>query len=240
MIVQACINGARPTDYHPRLPLTPEAIARDAAAVVAAGAAELHFHPRAADGKERLIAVDETIDAVRRTCPGSLVGVSTGAWIEGDELRTLEAIRQWSVLPDYASVNLSESNAPAVMTLLREKGIGIEVGLASVADAERYIRLEAHERVLRILIELDNEQELQAARDVAKGIVDTLQRANVQRPILMHGFDATVWPFVQLAKEQRYSTRVGLEDGKLLPDGAIAANNAELVAAAVAIFRAQG
>ncbi len=117
----------------------------------------------------------------------------TGAWIEGDELRTLEAIRQWSVLPDHASVNLSESNAPAVMTLLREKGIGIEVGLASVADAERYIRLEAHERVFRILIELDNEQELQVAFDVAKGIGRYASAYQCERPILMHGFD--VIPF---------------------------------------------
>jgi len=239
MIVQACINGARPIDYHPQLPVTVEAIARDAAAVVAAGAAELHIHPRAVDGKESLGAVDETIAAVRGSCPGSFLGISTGAWIEGDAHRTLEAIRCWSVLPDYASVNLSEDDAPAVMALLRDKGVGIEVGLASVADAERYIGLEAHERVLRILIELDNEQDLRGAFDVAEGIVGTLQRGNVQRSVLMHGFDATVWPFVRLAKERRYSTRVGLEDGKLLPSGMIAANNAELVAAAVEIFRSE-
>ncbi|MDQ0563664.1 uncharacterized protein (DUF849 family) [Rhizobium mesoamericanum] len=239
MIVQACINGARSIKYHPQLPVTPDAIATDAAAVVAAGAAELHIHPRAADGKESLAAVDETINKVRRACPGSLLGVSTGAWIEGDEHRTLEAIRRWSLLPDYASVNLSEGNAPAVMTLLREKGIGIEVGLASVADTERYIRLKAHDRVFRILIELDNEQDLQAAGDVAEGIVHALRRADVMRPILLHGFDATVWPFVRLAKERRYSTRIGLEDGKLLPNGSTAANNVELVAAAIEIFRAR-
>jgi len=78
-----------------------------------------------------------------------------------------------------------------------------------------------------------------AIRHVAEGIVGTLQRGNVQRSVLMHGFDATVWPFVRLAKERRYSTRVGLEDGKLLPSGMIAANNAELVAAAVEIFRSE-
>ncbi|RUX42332.1 3-keto-5-aminohexanoate cleavage protein, partial [Mesorhizobium sp. M7A.F.Ca.US.001.01.1.1] len=43
MIVQACINGARPRDFHPKLPLTAEAMASDAAACVAAGAAELHI-----------------------------------------------------------------------------------------------------------------------------------------------------------------------------------------------------
>ncbi|MDW9502966.1 3-keto-5-aminohexanoate cleavage protein, partial [Sinorhizobium meliloti] len=38
MIVQACLNGARPGDYHPRLPLTADAIALDGAACVSAGA----------------------------------------------------------------------------------------------------------------------------------------------------------------------------------------------------------
>ena len=64
-----------------------------------------------------------------------------------------------------------------------------------------------------------------------------LARAHVQRPILLHGFGATVWPFVTLARQRRWSTRVGFEDGKHLPDGTPADGNAALVAAAVAIFR---
>jgi uncharacterized protein (DUF849 family) len=65
MIVQACINGARPDDYHPQLPLTAEAIAIDAPACVSAGAAELHIHPRGPDGRESLSSVDEMMHAVR-------------------------------------------------------------------------------------------------------------------------------------------------------------------------------
>lgn len=41
--------------------------------------------------------------------------MSTGAWIEGDREKTREAIRRWDVLPDYASVNLSEDDGPGVM-----------------------------------------------------------------------------------------------------------------------------
>lgn len=237
MIVQACINGARPSDFHPHIPLTVEAMARDAAASVAAGAAELHLHPRGADGRESLAAVDETVRAIRRVCPGTLVGVSTGAWIEGDRERTREAIRQWRILPDYASVNLSEDDAPAIMQLLRDRGVGIEAGLASVADAERYVSLEDHKRVFRVLIELDHEQDWQRACAVQDGILAVLERGGVTRPVLLHGFDATVWPFVELARQQRFSTRIGLEDGKHLPDGTIASGNAALVAAAVDIFR---
>ena len=99
MIVQACINGARPRDFHPRLPLDAPAMTSDAAACVAAGAAELHIHPRI-DGRESLPAVDATVLAVRQACPGTLVGVSTGAWIENDVERTRAAIASWRELPD--------------------------------------------------------------------------------------------------------------------------------------------
>jgi len=236
MIVQACLNGARPGDFHPRLPLTAEAMARDGASCVAAGAAELHIHPRGTDGRESLTAVDATILAVRQACPGTLVGVTTGAWIENDQEQTRYSITGWDELPDYASVNLSEADAPAVMELLRHRGVGIEAGLASVADAERFVNLPDHRRVFRILIEIE-EQDLGVAREVADDIAAVLERSGVKRPILLHGFDATVWPFVELAHQRRWSTRVGLEDGKHLVDGTTAFDNADLVAAAVAMFR---
>ena len=235
MIVQACLNGARRGDFHPHLPLNAEAMARDGASCVAAGAAELHIHPRGLHGQESLAAVDATIPAVRRACPNTLVGVSTGAWIENDAVQTRNAITGWNALPDYASVNLSEPDAPAVMELLRQRGVGIEAGVASVADAERFLNFPDHGLVLRILIEI-GEQDMAAARKTADGIAALLDRASVRRPILLHGFDATVWPFVAIAHQRQWSTRVGLEDGKHLPDGTIAPGNAALVAAAVAIF----
>lgn len=237
MIVQTCINGARSADFHPRLPLDPEAMARDGAACVAAGAAELHVHARGLDGRESLApaAMDRTVLALRRACPGTLIGVSTGAWIENDDARTLAAIAGWSELPDYASVNLSENAAPAVMDRLRQRGIGIEAGLASVADAERLVSLDHGNRVLRILIEI-SEQEPDAALEISDDIAAVLDGAGMRRAILLHGADATVWPFVHRAAERRWSTRVGLEDGKELPDGTVAPANAALTAAAVAIF----
>jgi uncharacterized protein (DUF849 family) len=59
-------------------------------------------------------------------------------------------------------------------------------------------------------------------------------RAGVRRPVLLHGFDATVWELVALGAKERLSTRVGLEDGYLLPDGTAAASNAALVTTAAA------
>lgn len=236
MIVQACLNGARRSDFHPHLPLTPEAIADDGAACVAAGASELHLHARASNGRESLSAVDETMRAVRRACPGTLIGVSTGAWIERDEARTRAAIAGWRELPDYASVNLSEQDSPAVISLLHSRGVGVEAGLGSVADAERFVRLADCSRVLRILIEI-GEQDLAEALRIADGVSAVLERADLRRPILLHGFDTTVWPFIERARRQRWSTRVGLEDGKHLQNGEIAADNLALVTAAVDLYR---
>ena len=164
-----------------------------------------------------------------------LLGVSTGAWIEGDEKRTRDCIAAWRELPDYASVNLSEQDAPAVIALLHSKGIGVEAGLATVADAERFVALAECRRALRILIEIE-EPDLARGEAVANGIAKVLDEAEVRRPILLHGSDATVWHFVRRARKMRWSTRVGLEDGSQLPNGETAAGNAALVSEAVRLW----
>lgn len=236
MIIQACLNGARPAGYHPALPLTKEVMVTDALACVAAGAGELHIHPRGANGKESLAEVDELVGDIRRACPGTLVGVSTGAWIENDVKSTRERVNAWSIIPDYASVNLSEVDAPAIFSLLEAKGVGIEAGLATVKDAERFVTLPERNKVFRILMEIE-EQDLNQAETTMEGIQAVLAEARVHRPILLHGFDATVWHFVRKAREKRWSTRVGLEDGRMLEDQSIAESNAVLVAAAFAVYQ---
>jgi uncharacterized protein (DUF849 family) len=162
--------------------------------------------------------------------------VSTGAWIEGAEKRTRDCVAGWRQLPDYASVNLSEPDAPAVIALLHGMGVGVEAGLAAVGDAVRFVALPDCRRALRILIEIE-EQDLEQADATANGIAQVLEGASVRRPILLHGVDATGWHFVKRARQQRWSTRVGLEDGRQRPNGEIASGNAELISDAIQIFR---
>lgn len=237
MIVQACLNGARPPEFHQRLPATPEAIVADAVAAIDAGANELHIHIRGNDHVETLApaAVDRTIALLRERLPGTLIGISTGAWIERDDARRLRFIDEWRQLPDYASVNFGEEDAPAVFERLVRRGIGVESGLATVADTERYLNLGLAGSSLRILIEIE-EQEMTKAEALADAMLLRLAEAGVRKPILLHGADDTVWPFVKRAAGERYSTRVGLEDGGTLPGGRKAASNADIVAAAVAIM----
>jgi uncharacterized protein (DUF849 family) len=238
MIIQGCLNGARPAGYHPRLPATPAAIIADANAAVRAGAHELHIHIRGEDGKETLdpALADRIIGEIRQGLPGTLVGVSTGAWIEKDDKLRLAMIEGWTELPDYASVNLSEEGAPAVFALLNRRGIGVEAGLATLADVERFIDLKLARQSFRILVEIA-EQNLTTAHAQTDRMLSTLAKAAIWKPILLHGTDGTAWSFVERAALQRLSTRAGLEDDKTLPDETIAASNAQIIAAAVTIWR---
>jgi uncharacterized protein (DUF849 family) len=205
---------------------------------LSAGASELHLHVSDASGAESLGPddVDATIKALREALPGTLIGISTGAWIEKDDDRTLAYVGRWSVPPDYASVNLREKNAPAVMQMLHRRGIGIEAGIADKTDAERLVRLGLDRLSLRILVEV-GEHDIDRAHTVANEILGVLRSAPYPRPILLHGDDASAWPLARRALESGFSTRIGFEDVKVLPDGLAVASNSELVAAAVQILK---
>jgi uncharacterized protein (DUF849 family) len=56
-------------------------------------------------------------------------------------------------------------------------------------------------------------------------------------PVLLHGLDATKWPLYREALRLGLDTRIGLEDGKLLPSGATADGNEALIRAADALRR---
>lgn len=232
MRLQACLNGARPEDAHPALPLTPAAMARDARAVRVAGAEELHIHPRDAARAESLDprVVAETLAAVRAAVPGMKVGISTGDWIAPFGAARAEAMAGWAVRPDYVSVNLSEPDAPEVIARMLGMGIGVEAGLAGPADVERLLGLQGADRCLRLLIEMEAPG-LAAAIATADAMQARLQAALPGLPIMLHGFDDTAWPLLERAAGLGLATRIGLEDVLALPDGP-APDNAALVAAA--------
>jgi uncharacterized protein (DUF849 family) len=237
-MLQACLNGARGHDYNPAVPLTPEALARDAVACLAAGANEFHIHPRNAEGLESFAAADiaAALTAVRASVAGVSVGVSTRVGIMADAAARQHMFKAWDVLPDYVSVNLSEADAPEVIRLMLKRGIGIEAGLATVADAERYVAMPEAESCLRVLIEIE-EQESAVALRVAHGIIAVLDKAGSHLPRQLHGFDASKWVMHAEALRLGLDQRIGFEDGGFLPDGRFAGSNAELIAAAVARAR---
>ena len=151
-VIKACLNGKREPGAHTALPITPEQLAADGAAAVAAGAQVLHIHPRGPDGRESLSAVDEAVLAVRAAVPGVAIGVSTGAWMEPDVDARVAAVLTWRE-PDMASVNLSEEGHVEVMAALVEAGVGIEAGLWRVEDVQALAISGYAGRLVRVLVE---------------------------------------------------------------------------------------
>ena len=213
------------------MPLSAGELAHDAAACAAAGARAIHMHPRDPEGAESLLpeVIDAAVRAVR-DASGLPAGVSTGEWIEPDLERRLELVSGWSE-PDYASVNLGEDGSERVMEALLGAGIGIEAGISYVEEVERLAASGLAGRVTRVLVEPFGNSAEQALHDV-RAMHAELERHGIGAPRLQHSDGAATWPVLRDARERELDTRVGLEDVLVLPGGARAASNKELIRAA--------
>lgn len=241
MLLQACLNGMRRRGDHDALPFTPEELARDAAAVVEAGARTLHVHPRGPDGSESLDpgVCDAVVAAIRAAAPGVELSLSTGLWITGgDAERRLECVRGWSELPDCVSLNVGEEGWVELGELLVERGIDIEIGLWAPDHPERLAESGLERACMRALVE--PQDTAPAVAIATAGAIDGgLERVGIGLPQLHHGNDMTTWAVMDAAVGRGHEVRVGLEDTLALPDARRARDNAELVAAAVERYRPQ-
>jgi uncharacterized protein (DUF849 family) len=230
-VLKACLNGVLRRDEHPAVPVTPAELAAAAARCRGAGAAAVHIHPRGDDGRETLdgAAIAAAVTAIREACPGLPVGVSTGEWIEQDPAARVAAIRSWTVLPDFASVNVHEEGAEAVATALHERDVGVEAGLWTPSAVTTYRSWQVP--CLRLLLEA-MEPEPPAAIANAQQMRAMLPAEHP--PVLLHSEGPAVWPVLRDAVARGLDTRVGLEDTQTLPDGSPAPDNAALVTAAIA------
>ncbi len=231
MLIQACLNGSRSIREHPAVPCTPSEIAADAVAVLRAGAGAVHVHPRRPDGTESLSApeVAAVCDAVRRACPGLPVGVTTAAWIEPDVPRRIDSIAAWTVLPDYASVNLSEPGAVEVIDLLNERGVGVEAGVWTLDDARLLVHEGLDAACLRILVEVEAMTVPDDAIALASAIDFVLDDGLAQAPRLHHGGAEATWGVLAAAMVRGHDVRIGLEDTLTWADGVVVPDNAALV-----------
>jgi uncharacterized protein (DUF849 family) len=225
-VVKACLNGARTREEHAAVPRSAAELAADAVAVRRAGAFAVHVHPRDAGGAETLRAreCDAAVAAIRKAVPGVPVGVSTAEAIDPDPFARAAAVGAWRERPDFVSVNLSELGWMGIVRAALHAGIGVEAGLATPADAEQLARSPFTHQVLRALVEVDGGAE--DARAISELVAEEI-------PQLWHGYDQRTWEVLRAGAAAGHDVRVGLEDVLTLPDGRLAADNAELVAAAV-------
>jgi uncharacterized protein (DUF849 family) len=228
-MLQVCLNGARSRAECSHLPVTADELAVAAREAVAAGAEDVHLHPKDRDGQDTLEAaiVAAAVSAVRAAVPGIPVGVTTGAWATADPHARAAHVRSWTVIPDHASVNWHEDGATEVAAALLDRGVGIEAGIYSGTPAvQRFLDWPGSRRVLRVLAEI-TEPAPQDALHAAARLLDELGSAAT--PVLLHGEDATAWPVLRLSASRRLDARIGLEDVLHLPDGTPAPGNAALV-----------
>jgi uncharacterized protein (DUF849 family) len=231
-MVQVCLNGPRGAADGAMVPLTPQAMADSAAEAVAAGATDIHVHPKTPCGQDTLSprVVAATVEAIRARVPVP-VGVTTGAWAEPDldPAARVARVRSWTVLPDHASVNWHEPGAEEVAAALIDLGVGVEAGIWSGTDgAARFADSPLGPQVLRVLAEVTDPAP-DTAEDTARALLADLGSAH-GRPVLLHGEDGGAWPVLRLAGRLGLATRTGLEDTLVLPDGERAVSNAQLVA----------
>ncbi len=237
LLLHAALNGNRD---HPAVPRTPEALAKDARVAVNAGAQSLHLHAYDEHGRETVAAgpCAAALRAVRAACPGVPISLTTSAGVEPDpKLRKL-LVASWTDLPDLVTANMGEEGILELCELLLERGVGIEAGLLSLADARVFVRSGIAPRCVRAMVEpLDPEPDDALAH--AEAIERELAAGDVRLEQVHHGDGIASWAVNRRAAARGRGIRTGLEDTPVLPDGRLASGNGELITAAVLLLLEQ-
>ncbi|PSK99682.1 uncharacterized protein (DUF849 family) [Murinocardiopsis flavida] len=239
MRIEACLNGDRRPGSHPALPVSPDQLAADARAVVAAGAAAVHIHPRDARGRESLEpqVIAPVLDRIRAAVPDVPISVTTALSAEPDPWRRFDLVQRWGALPDSVTVNLHEPGSVEVARLLIDRRVGVEAGVWTVESARILLASGLVAGFARVLLEPMQRTVADAVAN-ADRIEELLDQSAPDLPRLLHGTDDTAWPVLDAAVGRGHDIRIGLEDTLQTPEGGEAADNAALVAHAVRRLRA--
>jgi uncharacterized protein (DUF849 family) len=233
VVLQAALNGSRPRSEHPGIPRTPEELATDSRAAVRAGAHILHIHAFDGTGRESLAAgaVAASLRAIRAACPGVPISLTTSAGIEPDPTRRLELIASWTELPDLVTANQGEDGISELCHHLVQRGVGIEAGLLSLADAEAFVDSGLADGCVRVMIEpLDADPD--EAVTHAAAMEETITAAGISLEQVHHGDGVASWAVSSRALEKGHGIRTGLEDTTVMSDGRRASDNGALIKAA--------
>jgi uncharacterized protein (DUF849 family) len=238
-MVQCALNGGYGRDDHRDVPVTLDQLVADAVACRAAGARSVHLHPRRPDDAIESLAApvhDAVVAAVRGAVPDLEISCSTAEDIDlGGLPDRIAAVRAWMSPPDVVSLNLSEDGAIELGRALIERGIGIEAGIFTLADADTLLGAPWAGAVHRVLVETIFEHDDAAAVELARAIDERV--AVLGRPRLWHGDGRASWAVIDAGLAAGVDVRVGLEDTLVARDGGPAPANADQVAETVRLTR---
>jgi len=238
-VLQGCLNGARPADVHPALPVTPYELARDARVIARYGVTSVHVHPRCPQGLETLepVHVGDAVAAIRAEVPGIEVGVPAARWVQPDPKIRIAAVMAWGKLgrgkPDVIAVNVHDSEWRKVCSAAHSLGMGIELGVWTTGDAVTLRNAGLPAGTIRLVAEPTVSGPDVAVAEAIR-IVRTLGQPGV--PVLVHGEDSGAWPVFDYARKMGLDARIGLEDVLLGRDGWLARGNDDLVEIALDII----
>ena len=245
-------NGARRVyQDHPAIPLTPEELARDAKACLAAGASAMHVHVREADGRHLLdaAAYQDAISAIQEAVGDQLLLQVTseagGRYAPAEQRRVIEALQ-----PEYASIAVREWFGDAnevhasgeLCRYIAGRGTHIQYIVYSPEDLHFFNQLRQQGTLPNgpalLLFVL--------GRYVDPPIADPGRLPGFLSNLVagdhwaVCAFGPTEGDCLALAAQQGGHARVGFENNLWRADGQIAANNAELVAETKARIEATG
>jgi 3-keto-5-aminohexanoate cleavage enzyme len=261
-IISAALTGALTTrDQCEAIPYTPEEIAEDAAAAREAGAAVAHIHARTDTGQPTFEpeVYREIYNEVRdRT--DIVINFSTGSVFDNLDKR-LEYVSE--VQPDIAALNMGSMNY-AKYSDSREDFV-FDMVFENPFEEIRQLLRTMQESGVKPELECFDTGHIGNTRPILKkGEIDPPLHVNLILGVL-GGIPATVdnlahqvrqlpddanwqttpirrdqWPLTAASLAMGGNVRVGLEDNFYLPDGEMAASNAELVEQAAEMVRNVG
>ncbi|MFM5967661.1 MAG: 3-keto-5-aminohexanoate cleavage protein [Micrococcales bacterium] len=236
--LQLALNGDR---EHPKVPRLPYNVAADVDRVVRAGAQSVHVHPFDDASRESLNASDcaRVLLAIRTRHRDVPISLTTSATIEPDAQTRLALVKQWVELPDLVTANQGEDGIVELSEYLMSRGVGIEAGLLTADDAQKFVQWSGRHRCVRVLVEPLNTDPDVAVRHAA-AIEKIVNDAGVSLPQVHHGYGIASWSVNERALQLGHGIRTGLEDVAVLPDGSIAEDNLALTLTAVAMIEAVG
>ena len=155
---------------------------------------------------------------MHQACPGTTISLTTSADVVEDPAERLRLIAAWTVLPDLVTANQGEEGILEVCELLVSRGVGIEAGLLSLADARQFVAADIAGRCVRAMVEPLDADPFDAVAH-AEAIENTLHEAGVALEQVHHGDGIASWAVNKRAIARGHGIRTGLEDTPVLPDG---------------------
>lgn len=246
VVIMAAPNGARRSHSdHPALPITAGELADTAASLRDAGVSVLHLHVRDTDGRHTLDPdrYREAIAAIRERIGNELIiQVTTeavGRYGTEEQMAVVRELRPEAVslaLREICPEGGDEARAARFFAWLGEQGTWPQYILYSVADVERFEALRRRgifaDNAPFVLLVLGS---YAGSKPGSPADLDSLLAAGdfSRVPWAVCCFGAAEHQVMLAAAARGGHVRIGFENNLLLPDGHLAADNAELVRAFV-------